>query len=946
MLVHQINRKNQDLLILYLNTRSIRNKITELELIIKDNPQQIDVIICTETWLYKEEENYVNIPQYKSFYESRNENKGGGVAIYVHNSVSVVNVQAESRENCNSLIVQIDCKGTKLNLATFYRPPQASLENSTNFLEGILRNNKNILLIGDVNINLLETTNTVKDYANSLELISCKILNKIDPTSATRETNATRTIIDHIISDMQFKEDQVNIRMEEHPLMDHKLIYLKTKLGTPNRKKYQRLTKTKICFDTFNRKLEEKRIQEGQITTFKQLTDLITACKAESTITKQTKYKTLNTWVNDELIEVMKDRNRAYKHHRANPESQQLKDIYKHYKNKVNNLVKKRKQEHTEKIIGKAERNPKCMWKIINNTLKNTQDNDNHKSKIEKIKADAGHIKEDPKEIANELNKYFTNIGQKLAKDQQMQHPVPLHPIPRNEENMYLFPTDTEEVIKIIEKLKNNKSPGEDGITCEILKKAKEQVASIIADIINKHIQEETFPNEMKHSQIIPIYKAGDKENPGNYRPISLLTTMSKIFETVLKNRIVNFLYKTSNFDENQFGFLKSSNTQTALLEYFEMVYENLNKSKYVLSIFIDLSKAFDTVNHGKLLELLDMKGIRGTPKNIMKSYLSDRTQKTKVDKVLSEPQSISIGVPQGSILGPLLFILYIENIKYVGLQGKHIAYADDMSITYTGNTEKEIQDMIDMDTPKLERWLRGSNLTINTEKTVHTIFKQKNKKEIVVDIKINKRQIKQTEVVKYLGVHIDNKLSWEKHANSIIRKIIPITAALRRMHIPETVRDRIYYALIHPHLIYAVLIWSNARNYVLSKLSKCLNKSLKIIYNKNWYIHTEDLYKEVNKLKLENIIFIERAKTAYQIYKGFIKTNLKIKMNQDLHEHNTRTREVNHMENINNNAGKKTLNYHVHNTFHKLPEKIQKAKHTVSFVQQIKTWCYNKQNT
>ena len=399
------------------------------------------------------------------------------------------------------------------------------------------------------------------------------------------------------------------------------------------------------------------------------------------------------------------------------------------------------------------------------------------------------------------------------------------------------------EVQRIIDELKL-KNGGVDNINAKTLKVLKPLISEPLANILNQCIETAIWPEALKTAEIVPIYKGGDKLKMGNYRPILLISNVAKVFEKMLHNRIYNFILKNKILNTKQYGFIKNRGTKDALNEITNRVYENLDRSMPIIVTFLDLAKAFDTVNHDILLEKLWTYGIRGKPHQLLKDYLNKRKLKVRIGNVTSDYEEINIGVPQGTILGPLLFVLYVNDLLDSMPENSILSYADDTAIISTNKTWKQTEMRMNKLLESAADWLALNKLTLNITKTVYITFG--NYTDSVpnkLDIKIDNETIRRVENCKYLGVIFDQNLKWNEHINYIIKKtryLIYIFYKISKYMHRETLKI-IYYAFFHSIITYGIIGWGGAYSNSLQRLEKLEARVHKII-NKNDFVNDNPL--------------------------------------------------------------------------------------------------------
>lgn len=343
----------------------------------------------------------------------------------------------------------------------------------------------------------------------------------------------------------------------------------------------------------------------------------------------------------------------------------------------------------------------------------------------------------------------------------------------------------------------------------------------------------------------------------------------------------------TTKIDENLFGFQEKSSTDAALSKVLHFLNLYIDKGHYVIMLFFDLRKAFDLVEHNSLIEILDELGIRGLPLKFFKSYLTNRKVVTKLDKI----NSMEL-VPQGSVLGPILYLLYINSLRHLKTYGKPTIYADDTCFLYHSNNKEELEMMVKHDLEMYSNWITGQKLVINFSKTNYILFKPKRKSDITISLGNKFENIQRVESTKYLGVVIDEKLTWECHISKIKNAIFPLIGAIKRCSkFPKNIARQIYNAHILSKIRSNILIWSICKENYLNEIQVMMNRALKSLFRLDWYTPSNDLLKITDTFSLKEIIFIERCKFMYKIDNNIIKHNINLEKNYEFHRYPTRNK-------------------------------------------------------
>ena len=362
------------------------------------------------------------------------------------------------------------------------------------------------------------------------------------------------------------------------------------------------------------------------------------------------------------------------------------------------------------------------------------------------------------------------------------------------------------------------------------------------------------FPEDFKNATVSPIHKNGDKSDCSNYRTISVLSTIAKILEKIVYNQLIFYINENNILTNNQFGFRKSHSTTTSLLKSTNKWFLNIDKGLINGVLFLDLRKAFDTVDHKILIDKLKFYGITGSTLNWFISYLDKRYQTCKVNNVKSSRKLFKCGVPQGSNLGPLLFLLYVNDLPNCLDQAEPSMFADDTNVSTSAESVEKLETQLNFELDNIYRWLVANRLTLNVSKTECMIIGSRhNLGKIEKDpiIKIGSETVNRVHTSKSLGVIIDDKLKWENQIDSISKKVSRGIGAIKliKPYLPKKCLTQVYNALVQPYFDYCSLV----------QKCKLQNRAARIITGDNWEIRSKDVLKKLNWLPLNQLRLTER---------------------------------------------------------------------------------------
>ena len=410
------------------------------------------------------------------------------------------------------------------------------------------------------------------------------------------------------------------------------------------------------------------------------------------------------------------------------------------------------------------------------------------------------------------------------------------------------------DIFEIINSMKPKASSGIDELSNKILKHIQEVIVPPLTIIINQMLNTGLFPEKLKVSKVIPLYKKGDEHLFTNYRPISLLPSMSKIFEKVIFKQLSYYFEENCLIFTNQYGFRKQHSTEHAALHLTDYLNTEMDNMNTPLSIFLDLSKAFDTLNHDILLAKLKYYGINGISLNLLNTYLRDRKQYVQVESHCSKILDIKQGVPQGSILGPLLFIIYINDFPKASNIFNFLMYADDTTLfCCVDNIKPENRNrLINEELQKVNNWLISNKLSLNVNKTKYMQFFKPPKHVSHLNLQINNNIISCVNTFNFLGLQLNDNLKWNTHIEFISKKITRTIGLLYKMKyiLPQDILLSIYNTLVLPHLNYCIISWGT-HNVAILQLQK---RALRAICNSGYKSHSEPLFKMCNVLKINEL--------------------------------------------------------------------------------------------
>ena len=776
-------------------------------------------------------------------------------------------------------------------------------------LQNAVANYNEVITVGDFNLNIFKSnySKKVKSLAknsNFTQLI----------TEATRITPESRSCLD--LAFVTHPDMIIAHGVHHLGLSDHSLIFVVRK--SKKIKCSPKIIKSR-SYKNFNDAdfINSLKTKDWDIVT--RFSDVNSAwaawfdmfnevCNKHAPIREKKIRGYLPEWVTSDFLKLTKDKEFYYdKAHKTNDPLDW--DKAKTLRNKVNNLSKTLKKNYYNTEIENNLNNSKKLWKTIRKVIPGK-----NKSSISNIKVH-DKVTTNDKDTANVFNDYFTTIGSNLGskfnshdEDDQVNNFCVSNSC---KFNFYCISDDY--VFDQIWNFSNNKSPGLDDIDVKLFKTAAPIVCKSLAYICNLSLATGVFPSDWKNAKVVPVFKAGCKSNVENYRPISVLSIVSKIIERAVHDQMYSYLSLNHFLNPSQSGFRSQYSTATTVIDVEDFILKNMDEGKVTGAIFLDLKKAFDTVNHILLLNKLKKFGIRDIELNWFKSYLNNRMQSVKVGSTLSDLKPINIGIPQGSILGPLLFIIFVNDLPD-SVICKTVMYADDTSLLISSSDPFCLQNSLNLNMCKIASWSQKNHLTLNISKTKLMLFgtPQNLSKYQNISLIYDGETIERVDNFKYLGIVFDSHMTWSHHIDLIASNVSKRCGVIRRVkyYLPNYILKKLADSLVMPHFDYCSHVWSNCSLTLSSKLQILLNNLARIILSADIRTNIDSMMSSLKWLKLDDRWNNHILVMLYKCLTGKAPDYLcsKFSFTNSTHDHDTRGTSSNSLvvPQSKNNSGKR----------------------------------------
>ena len=833
------------------NARSIRNKMEYLA----DIADEYNILCLTETHLDNDiHTDDILLDNFSSPFRKDRNFAGGGILIYCSDTLFCTRRNELESPSEETIWIEVKLNTISLLLCTVYRPPSANPNFWENFIHSVDKASEisnHILITGDINVDML--SNFSRHPLNDL-MIQFGLSNIID--EPTRIGAASRTLLDPILISECCSYTSAYVVDVDRAMSDHNASVCHLKVPVHLCKSYKRSVwiYKNGDFNKFN-----NLISEFNWVTYFGNSDINEACEKFTdkylSLAKQCIpfkeviiRKTDRPWMNSDIRREIRIRNRLHSKYKTTKSLTHL-NKFKAQRNKVNNMKKHSRLYFFENINGLIDTlntsDPRSYWKLINKITRQS----GHSSTIPPLfDLNSRSIISDDSKKADILNKYFCSIST----------------IDDSNENLPDFPNRTDasfESLIILEKdvsdilgnLKLGKATGCDTISHNMLKATRDSVSKPLSILFNLSLNSATFPNIWKKAIVLPLYKKGDKHEVSNYRPVSLLSCVGKIFERVVFKYMYNYTVEHNLIYQYQSGFLPNHSTVYQLIEMYDSICKSLEQKQHTCMIFCDISKAFDRVWHRGLIQKLRGYGFKGKFLQWVVNYLHNREQQVLVNNQSSCFKKINAGVPQGSVLGPLLFLIYINDIAD-SLETLARLFADDTSLSYSSEHVYEIENVINRDLHRISSWSKTWLIKFNPSKT-NVLFLTNSTNFSELNLIFDDNVLEPVSSHRHLGVTLSSDCKWSSHIDSIYQSCMKKICVLRKFKyiLNRQTLLKIFKCFILPVLEYASELWDGCSQFDKQRLESIQLEAARIACGLPIFCKKEFIYKEAELETLEN---------------------------------------------------------------------------------------------
>lgn len=927
--VNSVNLKlpKKGLHIAHVNVNSLVNKVDEILNVALTN--NLHIFALTETHLHQSiNDGQIKLKGFNVIRKDRNK-KGGGVALYLQEHLLFKVRNDLCVEGLEILWTQIYLPFQQpILIGCIYRPPKSNalyLDKLCESLDHVLNERLDFFLLGDYNINFHNASTDgnkarLTQYLESHNL--SQMVKDITRSSKNRMGHKTESIIDLIICNVPNKCSRAT--STEVAWTDHNIVCITKKTKVPKRppritikRSYKNFDLEQYHTDLSNVPWDIVCLEEdvdGAVESFNKL--FFDVIDKHAPIRKSTVKTKPSPWIDQQLREAISQRNEAkIIASRSGLDSDIL--VYRKCRNFVVKLNRQKKSQYYKTAFEGCKNNSKQIWNTVHGLLGKSSTTAPLSVEVN------GVIKTKPVDIANYFADHFEskvkNIRSGLNADASNKALTEnVDKIMRGKNCEFKLPTvSLEQIEKALSMLPENRSVGYDFIDNKLLKLATHYVAKPIKYIFELSLQQGKFPTEWKHAKVCPIPK--DNKLPlttQNSRPISLLPSLSKILERIVSDHIWTYMESNNILTQAQHAYRNGHSTETALLHMTDEWLAALDQGKLVALLLLDFTSAFDLIDHDILLRKLTHYHFEDGAINWMTSYLTGRKQSTYINGSFSTPRMTACGIPQGSCLGPLLYIIYSNDLPLALTNQNAFMFADDTTISTVAHNQTALNNQLSNDLQCINKWVKGNNLVLNASKTQTMVIctTRKRRKLKPWSLMYGNILIKEVAEVKLLGIKIQNNLAWRSHLTEVSKKVMQRAGMISRISkfLPIDILRIISHSLIYSHVSYCGAVWGNASRGDIRRLQITLNKAARIVLRSGFEMGSKELMEKMGWLTIEEYIRRHSIKLISKIYRSekpeFIYS--KLVLGRKTHQLNLRSKKKEHfvLPRIKTEMGRRTF--------------------------------------
>lgn len=828
------------------------------------------MIVLTETWGRSGQANQVGLRGYAAYHQCSSRSKAGGVTVYVSDKLKSERLEdLPPGQEADYCAVNVNAGRSIVTIVGVYRSPNPRHSNLNEYVSNELPqllsavnplSKGEIIFTGDLNIDLLSTSNDSSSYQEVLAEEGFICYNEDQPT---RIAGGVSTLIDHTFGKLSAVE-VASLEVSTMAIADHELVKLELELPDDKATTGEDWTFTYVN----RRKLATEIQRAGWSAVYEsedpddvadQIVSIFSECKRRATVTvrKAKKDHYERPWLGDELLTRMRIRDRLKKKSDRNPG---YRKQYVEMKNAIRKEVRKAKDKFIMGLLKQCDSHRES-WRVIGKFFRCSE---------RTPPLDPEALSAPPHESSVDyVNRYFAEAGERLVKEEVGFVSAELG-LPQQKSIPPLDHFDTPDpwvIRNIIMQLRGGKAAGTDGMLVETMKVHVDLFTFLVHHLLCCIFSSCRYPKTLKSALLQPIHKGGSRKKIGNFRPVSLLTVLNKIVERIVYLQLVSYLEEHETLHPSQHGFRKSKSTETACTQVVEAVRTAWSKNLKAGVLFLDLSKAFDTLHRGRLLGKLSRYGVTDNALNLLRSYLTDRRQVFISKGRVSGEEEVHTGVPQGSILGPLLFDVYINDICDA-VPAASVLYADDTALVVTKPTYPELEKGLSEALSGISSYMRFNGLVLNAKKSKAVIFRSGSQSlpgdlfikchaPLCPDPRLCACPILETvPTFNYLGITISDRLSWRAHIDLTVKRVRSATAILARMRhsSPPGSRRIVYQALIESVVRYGITLYGAAYPSNMLPLIRAMNIAVRRVSGMPRLSHAPPIYKTLRLKELKDL--------------------------------------------------------------------------------------------